>query len=497
MTGQDQHYRALLRSIDDAARPLLLWGIGREGQAVLDWLATRSAGRNRTLNVVTEDIDTSSDPTVRLRQAGWMANRLHPSQLATCPPTTIVVKSPGVSLYRHEIMQAQHRGLILTSATSLWLAARAEAGLSADNIAIVTGSKGKSTTTALIEHLLRHGGAHVRLGGNIGTPPLAAPINARADGNTIELLELSSYQIADLPIVTAADGFVVGLAGLVSLFPEHRDWHGSTRQYYRDKLRILPCARHAILNGSDKRIQAAARSIPGAAIEWCNQPQHGAFIQHDRIMLRGRGDVGAARCNGLSASQHLGNLCLAVTMADRLGIDPTAGLAAIDQFQPLPHRLTMLGIRDSIYYVDDSISTTPQSVFAALSALHAAGWQRRQIALIIGGQERGQQYDRLVLELLSDPPAALIAIPDTGSRIVALLRRSACGGGFPVFRAADMAEAVTVAKRQTPADGVVLLSPGAPSYGPFRDFTERGRQFARLAGFAATDYPGTVVSGMR
>jgi UDP-N-acetylmuramoylalanine--D-glutamate ligase len=149
----------------------------------------------------------------------------------------------------------------------------------------------------------------------------------------------------------------------------------------------------------------------------------------------------------------------------------------------LPHRQEELGQLAGVLYVDDSISTIPEATIAAL-AVYAG----RPISLIVGGYDRGVEYGALVETVLGGAAHAIICIGDSGERIYELARASANRRPGPVcaiYRAQSMEDAVSFARQVTPLGGVVLLSPGAPSYGYYRDYIERGRDFAVTAGLRA------------
>ena len=147
-------------------------------------------------------------------------------------------------------------------------------------------------------------------------------------------------------------------------------------------------------------------------------------------------------------------------------------------FRPLPHRLQALGVRDGIEYVDDSISTTPHASLAALEVF--AG---RPVAILVGGHDRGLDWSGFAAALRQRPPVAVVTMGQNGPRIHAVLEEVAREAGFALHAAGDLAAALPVARRALGDAGVVLLSPGAPSFGAYRDYAERGRHFAGLAGF--------------
>ena len=142
----------------------------------------------------------------------------------------------------------------------------------------------------------------------------------------------------------------------------------------------------------------------------------------------------------------------------------------------MPHRLQVLGERDGVTYVIDSISTTP---FATLAALDCH--RDRPVALLVGGHDRGLDWSEFARDVGTRAPAVIVTMGANGPRIHAELE--AVGGDIKLLAANDLADAVVKARQSLPAGGVVLLSPGAPSFGPYRDYVERGRHFASIAGF--------------
>jgi UDP-N-acetylmuramoylalanine--D-glutamate ligase len=179
------------------------------------------------------------------------------------------------------------------------------------------------------------------------------------------------------------------------------------------------------------------------------------------------------------------NLCAVLTAIDAIGLDAERLSPHVATFQPLPHRLQVLGTRDGITYVNDSISTTPHASLAALSL-----YGGRRTAILLGGHDRGVGWDDFAAAMQAQAPAAIVTMGQNGPRIFDLLAPLSARGGFTLDAAADLDAAVEIARRRLHGDGVLLLSPGAPSFGPYRDYTERGRHFAALAGFD----PDTITS---
>jgi UDP-N-acetylmuramoylalanine--D-glutamate ligase len=399
-----------------------IWGFGREGRAALRFL--REHGIEPT---VLDDNPAATDaPLISGRDA--IASAIHEFD--------VVVKSPGISLYDPLVREAQGRGVPFTSLLNLWFAERP-----AYRTVCVTGTKGKSTTTALIARILSGAGLKAMAAGNIGVPVTELP----REGLDAAIIEVSSYQAADF------DG-LCDLAVVTSLSQEHLDWHGSVEKYQRDKLNLLLHARDCLIS---------ADALPSVS----------KVLDLDRLRFTTFPPApGLAVSNPYLARAHnQSNLSGALEVARWLGVDDNAALHAVEDFVPLPHRQQEIGEVDGVLFVDDSISTTPEAAIAALDV-----YRDRDVTLILGGHDRGIDYTALVTRLRTSPPQAVILMDASGKRIRLLLPNAQ--------QVTSMSEAVRLAKALTPRGGVVLLSPAAPSYGTYRSFVERGQDFARCAG---------------
>jgi UDP-N-acetylmuramoylalanine--D-glutamate ligase len=336
----------------------------------------------------------------------------------------------------------------------------------------VTGTKGKSTTASLIAHILERLGRRVALVGNIGIP-ITGIDNTAAD---IAVIEVSSYQAADF------DG-LCDIGVLTSLYPEHIDWHLSVENYFRDKINLLNHSRRRIIHRA--AAETAERFADGS-------PTRCEFFEDEcgihccgTEMLDGATAIGQVRSPYLARPHNRSNLCAALSVAKALDLDPAAALEAAGGFRGLPHRQQELGEIAGVLFVDDSISTIPESTLAAL-AVYAG----RDITVILGGHDRGVDYGKLIERAVTGAAKAVICLGDSGQRIYSLARAVAIrrdNGPCKIYRAQSMEDAVAYARQVTPPGGVVLLSPAAPSYGQYRDYIERGRDFAAKAGLTAAE----------
>jgi UDP-N-acetylmuramoylalanine--D-glutamate ligase len=444
-------------------RRVALWGLGREGRAA--WRAIRARYPQLPLTVFCPETEHAqaaalSDPRLTVRGAP------DPQALQAFD---LVIKSPGISAYRPELLAAAARGTRFTSGTALWFAE----SLPGRRLC-VTGTKGKSSTTALIAHLLRAAGKRVGLAGNIGLPLLE--LVDPPEPPDIWAIELSSYQTGD---AVAPD-----VALVLNLHPEHLDWHGSAERYYADKLALVTRAarRRIVLNHADARLRALGESLP--EVDWFGR-EDGWHLRAGDIHYRERRVFAGAELSLPGLHNRL-NLCAALAAIQALGEDASTMAAAASSFRGLPHRLHALGIREGVEYVDDSISTTPEASLAALASL--AG---RRVAVLLGGFDRGLPWEGVAARMGDPAPARILCRGQNGPRIAATLRRER--PELSIEEIDGFEPGIAAAHAAVGAGGVVLLSPGAPSFPEFRDYAERGRRFAAAAGL---DLPASEIAGL-
>ena len=456
-----------------AGRRVALWGWGREGQAAFAALRELQDGP------ATLTLFCAPDEAQQAREAGGAGLEVETEVSAErLAAFDVVVKSPGISAYRPELLAAQARGTRFVGGTALWFAARPEA-----RTICVTGTKGKSTTSALLAHLLRAAGLRTALAGNIGMPLLEL-LHGQAEAWVVEL---SSFQTRD----AAASGERPEVAVVTVVHPEHLDWHGGEQRYVEDKLALLTEAkpRVAVLNAQDPRLTAL--ELPDSRVAWFNRED--GWHLRGTVVHRGDEAVFDAAELPLPGRHNRLNLCAALAAVEAFGVDPLPLAASAGDFAPLPHRLQPLGERDGISWVNDSISTTPLAAAAALEV-----YRDERAVILLGGHDRGVDWSVFAQAIERHPPHAAVTMGASGPRVHAVLEPLAGPAGFRLAAAADLPAAVETARRLLgDTGGVILMSPGAPSFGPYRDYTRRGSHFAELAGFdpdAITAIPGLGIA---
>jgi UDP-N-acetylmuramoylalanine--D-glutamate ligase len=451
-----------MRAVDIGTERVAVWGLGREGRAAIAFL------RQRHPRLPLLVMDDAADGLAPDNLGDGIEFAFGTDRIAhALENIDIIIKSPGVSLYRPEIRSARAAGKHVTSLLNLWFAERLDL-----TTICVTGTKGKSTTASLIAHMLTKLRRRVALVGNIGIPITGIDI-ATAE---IAVIEVSSYQAADF------DG-LCDLAVLTSLYPEHIDWHRSVDNYFRDKINLLNQSRRRIIHRATADL-VERFTVNALAPQVFFADEH-RFHCCGTEILDGGAVIGRVHNPYLARPHNLSNLCAALTVAKSLDVDPAAALDAAVGFRGLPHRQQELGEIGGVLFVDDSISTIPESTFAALTV-----YAGRDVTVILGGHDRGIEYGELVERAIAGAAKAVICLGNSGERIYSLARAVASRRDdttCEVHRVQSMADAVACARKVTRPGGVVLLSPAAPSYGQYRDYIERGRDFAAKAGFGVPD----------
>ncbi|MBE1160512.1 UDP-N-acetylmuramoyl-L-alanine--D-glutamate ligase [Dyella acidiphila] len=451
-----------MRIAELAGQRVAIWGFGREGRAAIQALRKRLPELSLALYCGEAEAAEAQQFDAALRVYP------HEPDAVALSAYDIVIKSPGISAYKPAIVTAQAQGTRFTSGTALWFGENPQA-----QVIAVTGTKGKSTTTALLAHLARALGVRTALAGNIGLPLLELLDQQAA----LWAIELSSFQTGE------AGPLELGV--ITSLYEEHLDWHGTRERYVADKLKLADVAHRLLVNAQqegllEKTAQHAQRLLFGQPEGW-----HVA----DGFLRRGSLEVIALERLALPGAHNALNACAALAALDALGYDAIAAAPALATFRPLPHRLQTLGERDGLHWVNDSISTTPQATLAALESLHG-----REVTVIVGGHDRGLDWSGFVAAVASRTALRIITQGANGPRIAAALR--VAKSEVPLGDVDKLADAIEMARIVTPAGGTVLLSPGAPSFDQFHDYAERGRRFAGMAGFDEAEIAGIAGMGI-
>jgi UDP-N-acetylmuramoylalanine--D-glutamate ligase len=329
----------------------------------------------------------------------------------------------------------------------------------------ITGTNGKSTTTALVAHVLRHAGWDVQMGGNIGTAilSLAPPAQGR-----VHVIELSSFQIDLTPSLNP------GIGVLLNITPDHLDRHGTMENYAAIKERLIAGSDLAIVGIDDapSRAIAGRRAGPTVTIHVGDERGRDGLMAHGSAVFGPEGEriADLAGIGTLRGAHNWQNAAVAVAVVGALGVRGETLAAGIRSFPGLPHRMEEVRRRGRVLFVNDSKATNADSTEKALSAFHDIHW-------ILGGKSKEGGILALAPLFPRVAHAYLIgaASDDFAKTLEGRVPYTRCGTLDVATKAAAQAAAASDAP-----EPVVLLSPACASYDQFRSFEDRGDQFREL-----------------
>ena len=447
----------------DERERVLVIGLGRSGIASAQVLRARGA----TVFV--------TDEKPRAELAATIAD-LERAAVRFVPPEalrelfgelTVCVLSPGVPLNGALVREVQAARVPVYSEIEV-----AYRICKAPMVAI-TGTKGKTTTTALVGAMFRGAGKTTYVGGNIGNALIKETVAARPEDWVIA--EVSSFQLESIR------SFKPRIATILNLSPDHLDRDHSMDEYSEAKFRIFANqgARDTFVGNLDDALVGAlaegegAKRIPARALWFGLTPRRMStlYVRNERITYAPpTGDPRPIEIMPVAeiplvGRHNVANVLAALLIGLAAELDPEALRAAVRAFEPLPHRLQRVAVQNGVTYVDDSKSTNPGSVVAALQSFAAP------IVLIAGGKSKRTDF-RAMGEAIEKHAKAVVLIGEAADEMSDVL------GASSVARAASMDEAVAIARGLAASGDVVLLSPGCASFDMFASAEARGDAFA-------------------
>ena len=388
----------------------------------------------------------------------------------------LIVVNPAIRRDHSCLEIARRERIPLTSEMNLfWQWCRAP-------IVAVTGSNGKSTTTALTYSILSH---HVGqenssrrcwLGGNIGVSLL--PHVAEIDENDVVVLELSSFQLADLARLQVSPAVSV----VTNFSPNHLDWHDEVAHYRWSKqtmLRWQEASQVAVLNGDDADVSAWPTCGERLTFGMADRGEFGVFAESGdgervRVRLSDRDElVPLGKWLKLPGRHNLANAMAATCAAMRFGAGLTAVQQGLENYQPLPHRLQFVAEVAGRRYFNDSLATTPESAEVALEAFTSP------IVLLAGGYDKQVDLSQMA-SAIARRVKAVALMGQTAARLRELIEQTPGNQCRVSSELSSLREVCEWAVAQSDEGDVVLLSPGCASYDWFRNFADRGQQFTEF-----------------
>ena len=449
--------RGWLRSL--AGRPVTVVGLAKSGIAAARLL--HAAGAEVT-GTDAKPLETLGREVLALRDLGIP---LVTGGAGTGHDATLVVVSPGVPLDSPQVTGARMRGVPIIGELELgWRA------MEADTIAI-TGTNGKTTTTALTGALLAEQPRPVLVGGNIGTPLAAHALRFPVDG--LVVAEVSSFQLETI------DTFQPRVAAVLNITPDHLDRHGDFAAYVDAKARIFlnqtpsDCA---VLNADDGPTAALAARTR-AHVLWFSRRRaldHGVFVRDGWVAAKLNGhveEIVPLAEIGLRGQHNVENVLAAAACALWLGLPAPAIRRAVGRFRAVEHRIEFVRDLRGVQFYNDSKGT---NVASTIKALESFG---ERVVLIAGGKGKGQDFAPLAVAARGRV-GHVVTIGEDGPKIAAAL----AAAGISSSAAPTMAAAIEVARSHAGAGDVVLLSPACASFDMFQNYEHRGQVFKKLVG---------------
>jgi UDP-N-acetylmuramoylalanine--D-glutamate ligase len=379
----------------------------------------------------------------------------------------LVLVNPAVRRDHPLLVRCRERGIPLTSEMNLFW--QHQRGI----VLAVTGSNGKSTTTALLHNILRETGRRCWLGGNLGRSLLPVVDDIAADDFVV--LELSSFQLADLDRLQVSPHVAV----VTNFAPNHLDWHGTVDEYRQAKQTILrwqSATDMAVLNADDSDVRdwpvQGRRRLFGLSPQF----DEGAFWDGDRAVIRIDSSEQRAPVRdwlGLPGRHNLANALGATAAAMAVGATLDHVRVGLETYQPLPHRLQFVGEAAGRKFYNDSLATTPESTLVALDAFS------EPIVLLAGGYDKRVDLTAMAAGIATRTKAVAL-MGETATTLREHIQQqpqmaTQCSDPLP-----DFVTAFNWALGQSAPGDVVVLSPGCASYDWFRNFADRGEQFTKL-----------------
>lgn len=445
-------------------KKVLILGFGKEGISTYRLISKSIPASQITIADQNEKLLETINLEIDKRCKLYLGN----SYLDNLSDHDLVIKSPGIS---KKILSNKVDESKIISQTDLFLK------LFSERIIGVTGTKGKSTTSSLIKHILSSHFDNIFLVGNIGIPPfdLVEKINKKS----WIVFELSSHQLQD---VLSSPHISI----LLNLFEEHLDHYADLKEYHLAKINIAKYQKAndwLIVNEDDPIIQVLIDKYPAISRKLYfsikNDLGIGAFIDKSGVIKyrhsESESTFDISKRSSLAGDHNLNNILAAICACKLLNVPDSTISTAIDNFKGLKHRMEYLGQFSGIHVYNDSIATIPEATISAVNTL------KKVDTLIIGGLDRGIDYSALIDFLPVSKVNNLIFTGDAGIRIMKDLENTGKLKSQKLFLIHHFNELGEIIKNNTLRDHICLLSPAASSYDMFRNFEDRGEAFKKIA----------------
>ena len=436
-------------------KKILILGFGLEGQSTYKFI--REYLKEKKIYIADKNVKfTGNELLKNEKNAIYISGEKYLENLENYD---VIIKAPGISFANVDISKFKEK---ITSQLELLLEFF-------DVYTIgITGTKGKSTTSTLIYEVLKNQGIDTMLLGNIGVP-VFENIDEIKEKMTL-VLEMSSHQLEYMEKST-------NISVILNIYQEHLDHYKTLEDYAKAKCNIFryQTQKDYFLHSIDSKIlneELEKYKIIGKeykiTLEDERQEENKLILKGNEVYLGNKKLYNVLDKRNLVGKYNLSNIMFALAISEILNLNLRKTIETINNFNPLPHRIENVGEYDGIIYYNDSIATIPESTINSIEALEKVN------TLIVGGMDRGVNFDEFIEYLNNSKIENLICMPETGYYIGKNVK------GKNVYEVKNMEEAVQIAKKITKKNMICLLSPAAASYGFFKNFQERGNIFKKL-----------------
>ncbi|PKP33890.1 MAG: UDP-N-acetylmuramoyl-L-alanine--D-glutamate ligase [Bacteroidetes bacterium HGW-Bacteroidetes-17] len=443
-------------------KKILILGFGREGQSTYQLI--RSFFPETPLTIA--DGNETHPEAKKVGASDQCVNIiLGKSYLDEIFKHNLIFKSPGISLQNITLNPVT----ILSSQTQVFLEAYSPQTIG------ITGTKGKSTTSSLIYHILKEAGRDCMFVGNIGIPAFSATQNIKPE--TIIVYELSGHQLESVTVSPH-----IGI--LLNIFEEHLDHFGSFDRYIKSKTKIAEFQEQddflIINNDQPDLLNYLPKTLKSKILGFSLNPNLDTqcFVQNEIIYLIKNDTptpiIKTNEIKNLLGKHNQYNIMASILACTEVGLSPIQIINGIKSFHSLEHRLEYVGFFKGIHFYNDSISTIPEATIEAVKSLTDTD------TLILGGFDRGINYDHLIQFLVGSDVKNFIFMGPAGIRMKSILNKFKPSDKY-VFESNSLEEAFVHVLTTTAKGKICLLSPAAASYNAFKNFEERGNLYKKIA----------------
>ncbi len=443
-------------------KKVLILGLGREGKSTIRLLRMFLPKKELFVADKNDKLKVESGFNFKDKNINFILGKNYLNNLSDFD---IIIKTPGISLNNKNLDVPNSK---ITSQSDLFLQ------MFSDQIIGISGTKGKSTTASLVAHIIKQYSKNVLLVGNIGLPPF--DIISKINKKTRIVFELSSHQ---LEFVKSSPHIAI----ILNFYQEHLDHYKDFNDYKNAKLNIAKFQKSHdffIYNSDDKQIEGLLKekNFKQNIIQYSNKNNKEAnyYISENHIVFsNSQEEINLIDLNHrrfLIGDHNISNILAAVCACKIAGIPNEAVRKGIESFEPLEHRLEYIGEYGNIHFYNDSIATIPEATIEAVKTLKDVD------TLILGGYDRGVNYDHLIDFIKKTNISNLIFLGDENNRLYAEMKKSIQDKYF--FTVKSFSEASGIIKKHTKPQSICLLSPAAASYNLFSNFEERGNDFKKM-----------------